>query len=451
MVTPAADTTGTRTGRLRAGVTRRDLLRGGLLGAAALAAPGLLGACDSGDSGSSGGGSGGKAAKVRLWTWYTEQEKQWPQLAKEFQDSHPNIVIETRVIDYDAYLPALQAAVSGGDPPEIFAPHVLAIEYGKAGIAADIKAELGADFVSNFFTSTNDEFSDGDKQYALGWMAQTFGIFYDPAIFARAKVDVPETWDDLVEVSNKIKSSTGLLPCVLSNNPGSNGPDFILPLITQAANDPQLVLDLDFGRNNASWNHPKVIEALTKADQLIKQGAFAPNPNGIPDEQASQLLYTGKAAMFYSGSWVPQGFAGSAPKAFVQRYKVMQTPAWSAGARHWCANQAGAALAVSAKSKNKAAALEYIKFLYEPARYAKVMNESNSMPSTHAAGEQVTDPAVKLMTSWLLDGNGAPHILFGKGSAGAATNAFAALIGGKSAPEKTAAAIQAEVEKARTR
>ena len=48
---------------------------------------------------------------------------------------------------------------------------------------------------------------------------------------------------------------------------------FILPLITQAANDPQLVLDLDFGRNNASWNHPKVIEALTKADQLIKQGA----------------------------------------------------------------------------------------------------------------------------------------------------------------------------------
>ena len=226
MVTPAADTTGTRTGRLRAGVTRRDLLRGGLLGAAALAAPGLLGACDSGDSGSSGGGSGGKAAKVRLWTWYTEQEKQWPQLAKEFQDSHPNIVIETRVIDYDAYLPALQAAVSGGDPPEIFAPHVLAIEYGKAGIAADIKAELGADFVSNFFTSTNDEFSDGDKQYALGWMAQTFGIFYDPAIFARAKVDVPETWDDLVEVSNKIKSSTGLLPCVLSNNPGSNGPDF---------------------------------------------------------------------------------------------------------------------------------------------------------------------------------------------------------------------------------
>jgi ABC-type glycerol-3-phosphate transport system substrate-binding protein len=450
MVTPAADNPGTPTGRPRSGVTRRDVLRGGVLGAAALAVPGLLGACDSGDSGGSGSSSGGKA-KVRLWTWYTEQEKQWPMLAQEFQASHPNVVIENRVIDYDAYLPALQAAVSGGDPPEIFAPHVLAIEYGKAGIAADLKAELGADFLSDFFTSTNDEFSDGDKQYALGWMAQTFGIFYDPAVFARAKVDVPETWDDLVQVSNKVKSSTGLSPCVLSNNPGSNGPDFILPLITQAANDPHLVLDLDYGHNGARWDHPKVIEALTKVDQLIKGGAFAPNPNGIPDEQAQRLLYTGKAAMFYSGSWVPQGFTGSAPKPFLQRYKVMQTPAWAAGARHWCANQAGAGLSVSAKSKNKAAALEFIRFMYEPTRYAKVMNESNSMPSTNAAGAQVTDPVVKLMTSWLLNGDGAPHILFGKGSAGAATNAFAALIGGKSTPEKTAAAIQAEVEKARTR
>ena len=450
MVTPAVDNSGTPKGRPGSGVTRRELLRGGLLGAAALAAPGLLSACDSGTTGGSGGTEGGKA-KVRLWTWYTEQEKQWPQLAQEFMASHPNVVVEPRVIDYDAYLPALQAAVAGGDPPEIFAPHVLGIEYGKAGISADLKAELGADFLSDFFTSTNDEFSDAGKQYALGWMAQTFGIFYDPDIFARAKVDVPETWDDLMEVSNKIKSATNLMPCVVSNNPGSNGPDFVLPLITQAANDPQLVLDLDFGRNGARWDNPKVIEALTKVDQLVKGGAFAPNPNGIPDEQAGQLLYTGKAAMFYSGSWVPQGFAGSAPKAFVERYKVMETPAWTSGAKHWCANQAGAGLAVSAKSRNKDAALEFIKFMYEPARYAKVMNDSNSMPSTNAAGDQVTDPVVKQMTSWLLAGNGAPHILFGKGSAGAATNAFAGLLGGSLTPEKTAAAIQADVEKARTR
>jgi ABC-type glycerol-3-phosphate transport system substrate-binding protein len=445
MVTPATDNARKAEGRL----DRRELLRRGALGGAALAAPALASAC--GGGGSSGKTSSGKKATVRVWTWYTEQQKQWPQLAAAFHAKNPNVTVKTRVIDYDSYLPALQAAVSGGDPPEIFAPHVLAITYGQAGIAADLRSELGKSFLSDFFQSTNDEFSDGDKQYALGWMAQTFGIFYDPAIFARAKVDVPETWDDLIHVSNQIKQKTGVYGCVLSNNPGSNGPDFVLPLVTQAANDPHLVLDLDYGRNDASWVNPHVIAAFTKLQQLLDGGAFAPNPNGIPDEQANRMLYTGKAAMFYSGSWVPQGFAGNAPKAFLNRYKVMKTPAWKPGARHWCANQAGAGLAVSNHSKNKEAALEYLRFLYQPGRYAKTMNASNSMPSTHAAGDQVSDPVVKLMTSWLLDGDGSPHILFGKGSAGAAANAIAALMGGSSTPAKAAAAIQAEVKRARSR
>jgi ABC-type glycerol-3-phosphate transport system substrate-binding protein len=325
---------------------------------------------------------------------------------------------------------------------------VLAIEYGKAGVSADLRAALGADFLKDFFQSANDEYTDSGKQYALGWMAQTFGIFYDPAAFAKAKADVPETWDDLLTTAKKIKDS-GVLPCVLSNNPGSNGLDFFLPLVTQASDDPKLLLDIDQQRNAAKWEHPKVVEALKKLDDLVKGGAFAPNSNGITTPQAETLLYTGKAAMLFMGSWVPQDFIQNAPKDFVQRYKVMRTPAWAAGKRHWCANQAGAGFAVSETSKNKEAALEFVKFMYEPARYTKIMNDSASMPSTRSAGGQVTDPVLKEMTSWLLNGDGAPHILFGKGSSASAANAVAALIGGQAAPDQTAAKIQADVVRAR--
>ena len=327
-------------------VSRRGVLRGGLLGAAALATPSLVGACDSPTQ-----DTGGKT-KVRLWHWYSQQRDQIPAAIEEFQAAHPDIVVENRLFgDPDSFLPALQGAVSAGDPPEIFAPHVLAIEYGKAGVSADLRAELGADFLSDFFASANDEYTDGGKQYALGWMAQTFGVFYDPDILARAKTDVPETWDDLLTVAGKVKAA-GVLPCVLSNSPGTNGLDFFLPLVTQAADDPKLLLDIDQQRNGARWDSPHVTEALTKLDQLVKGGAFAPNANGITTNQGESLLYTGKAAMLFMGSWVPQDFIQSAPKEFVQRYKVMPTPAWAAGRRHWCANQAGAGFAVSARSKN---------------------------------------------------------------------------------------------------
>ncbi len=423
-------------------LSRRTVLRGGAVaGVTALTA-----AC------SSDGGSPSGDKKIRMWTWYGEQRDQWPALVEEFQNSHPGITIENRIFgDSDSYLPSLQASVSAGEPPDIFAPHVLAIEYGKAGIALDLKQALGDEFLNGFFPSTNSEYSDDGKQYAIGWMAQTFGLFYNPDLLAKAGVDVPETWDDLIAAAAAIRAKTGVIPVSLSNNPGPSGLDFWLPMITQVTDDPQLVLDLDMQRNQKSWNSPPVIESLARVKQLVDAEVFQPGINGVTGDQASSAFYTGKAAMFYSGSWQPQGFAQSAPKAFVQRYKVGETPAWQSGAKHWCANQAGAGLSVSATSKNADAAVEFLKWLYESDRYSKVMNDSNSMPSTVTAAEQITDPAMKQMTSWLTAGNGCGHILFGKGSSDASANQLAAVIAGDLPPEQAAAEIQTAVEKAQAR
>ena len=138
----------------------------------------------------------------------------------------------------------------------------------------------------------------------------------------------------------------------------------------------------------------------------MRGGTFQEGINATQTNQAEQLLYSSEAAMLFMGSWVPQDFAQNAPPEFVQSYKVMQTPAMRPGDRHWTANQAGAGLAVSETSPNKAAALDFIRFLYDTDRYAATMNESNSMPSTKSAAEQVGDPVLKQMTSWLLEGNG---------------------------------------------
>jgi ABC-type glycerol-3-phosphate transport system substrate-binding protein len=421
-------------------LSRRGLLQTGLAGAAALAAGPLLGACGS-NSGS------GKKATVRVWTWYTQQQNQWPRLIDEFQRTHPTITVQNRLFgSTDAYLPALQASVSGGNPPEIFAPHVLALEYGKAGISADLKKELGASFISKFFDSANLEYSDQGKQYALGWMAQTFGIFYNPEILSAAGVNPPETWDDLLRVSAAVKAKTKALPCIFSNNPGTNGIDFFWPLITQITNDPSYVLRLD-KQEGARWTDPPVIEALQLIDRLVRGGAFQSGINATQTTQAEQLFYTGKAAMLFMGSWVPQDIAQNAPPAFASSYRVIQTPVITSGAKHWCANQAGAGLAVSDASPNKSAALEFLQFLYQDEQYAQVMNESNSMPSTKAAAERVSGSVLKEMTSWLLAGNGAPHIPFGKGSA-ATADPLAALIGGQMNPNQAAQAMQQAVERA---
>jgi len=249
---------------------RRTLFKAAIGGAAALGTGSLLTACGSDDSSSSasdsgsGSNAGGKPATVRMWSWYGEQKDEFPKLVAKFQEANPNIKVENRVFGTpDQYLPALQAAVAGGDVPEIFAPHTRALTYGTGGISADLKSDLGDDFLSDFFESANQEYTLDGKQYAIGWMAQTFGIFYNPDILEKAGVDAEslETWDDLIAAAPKIKA-IDKFGVSISCNPGTSAMDFFLPLLTQVSDDPTFFLRLDQGADGVTWEDPVVVQAL---------------------------------------------------------------------------------------------------------------------------------------------------------------------------------------------
>jgi ABC-type glycerol-3-phosphate transport system substrate-binding protein len=436
---------------LRTPLGRRSLLKAAIGGAAALGTGSLLAACgsDKSPSSSSSGNAGGNPATVRMWSWYGEQKAEFPKLVDKFQAANPNIKVENRIFGTpDQYLPALQAAVAGGDVPEIFAPHTRALTYGTGGISADLKPLLG-DILGDFFDSANQEYTLDGKQYAAGWMAQTFGLFYNPDIMSKAGVDAAslETWDDLIAAAPKLKA-VGKYGISISCNPGTSAMDFFLPLLTQVSNDPTFFLKLDQGLDGLTWEDPTVVKALELQKRIVDAGVFQPGTTGTSGQQSEQLFYTEKAAMYFSGSWSPQGFVQNASKEFVKKYKVMKNPAISAGAKHWTANQAGAGWAVSDTSKNKDAAITFLKFLYDQANYSPTMNNSNSMPATKSAAAEIQNPVMKQMTSWLIEGEGCPHIPFGNGTT-AAADPMVQTFEGKGTPADVAKQMQAAVVNAR--
>jgi ABC-type glycerol-3-phosphate transport system substrate-binding protein len=431
---------------------RRTLLRAALGGAALVGTGSLVAACgsdSSSSSSSSGGNAGGSPATVRMWSWYGEQKAEFPKLVEKFQAANPNIKVENRVFGTpDQYLPALQAAVAAGDVPEIFAPHTRALTYGTGGISADVKPLLG-DILGDFFESANQEYTLDDKQYAVGWMAQTFGMFYNPDIMAKAGVDAEsiETWDDLIAAAPKFKAA-GKYGVSISCNPGTSAMDFFLPLLTQVADDPTFFLKLDQGLDGLTWEDPTVVKALELQKRIVDAGVFQPGTTGTSGDQAPQIFYTEKSAMLFNGSWSPQGFVQNASKEFVKKYKVMKNPAIATGAKHWTANQAGAGWAVSETSKNKDAAVTFLKFLYDQANYSPTMNNSNSMPATKSAAAAIENPVMKQMTSWLIEGEGCPHIPFGNGTV-AAADPMVQTFEGKGEPAEVAKQMQAAVTNAK--
>jgi ABC-type glycerol-3-phosphate transport system substrate-binding protein len=385
--------------------SRRSVLKAGLLGAGAALSTSLLAACSTG-----GGSSSGGKTTIRVWDWYTGQTAGMKKLIADFEESHKSITVEHRVIaDPNSYLVALQAAVSGGNVPDIFAPGERALTYGKQGVSLDLKQSLGSSFLA-----TNQEFTVDGKQYAVGYMAQTFGLFYNPDVLAKAGVDgEPETWDDLIEAAAKI-NATGVPTLAIGNNPTSNTGDFFFPLITQVTDDPTYFLKLDALSKGASWDSAPVRKAIELNEKIIAGKVFVANSTGVTSQQAERLFYTEGAAMLYSGSFEPQAFAQDAPASFVKKYKVMKFPAYATGKRHWNADQAGAAYSVSSQTKSKDATLEFIKYMYEPTRYSALMNGTMAMPSTKDAVDKITSPIIKQMAGWLDDG--CPHIPFGAGT-----------------------------------
>jgi len=415
-------------------------------GASAPAAPAETSNQDQAEAGSA---PAGEPVKITMWTWYTEQEKEFPKLDEEFNQAHPDIVVENRIYAYEEYLQVLEAAIAGKVGPDIMGPHVHAIEYGLAGQTVDLNEVMGEEFMKQFFPSTRRQFTVEGKQYAIGWMAQTFGLFYNKPVFEKAGITaLPETWDELIEVCQQLKAS-GIIPWSFNESDKDLGADFFLPLITQVTDDPNLVYDLDdHTKEGVSWNSEPVIEALNLIDRLVKAEVFQEGVVGTDYTQATTLFYSGKAAMYYSGSWTPQGIAVDAPPEFAQSYGIFKTPAWAKGKRHWCSNQAGAALAINAKGHVEQAA-EYLKFLYEPERYSATMNNSLAMPSTDKVVDKIADPIIKEMTSWLEDG--APHILFGKGSWDGVINAVQGVFAQTLTPAEAAKQMEDDVVAARSR
>jgi ABC-type glycerol-3-phosphate transport system substrate-binding protein len=457
-------------------IARRDFLATGVMAAVGLAIGGpLLAACSSSKStagaaattsaaatnsapapvaSASGGASSSAAAPVgnrtiSVWTWYGDQGMpNNSPLGPAFEKANPGVTVDIRTFGSTTdYSPALAAAISAGKTPDIFGPSFSVLTYGQQGVALDLKQALGDQFLSQFFQADNDQFTTDGKQYGIGWNAQSFGMFYDPALLSKANVAPPETWDDLIKAVPALKAA-GLIPLTLPSSPSYGLSDFVCPLITQATDDPTLLLKIDAQQDGKNWNDPAVVAALDKLQQLVKGKVFDDGLLAVTYPIAQNLLTSGKTAFLWDGSWVPAGLTSAAPTF---KYGLAQTPAWSAGAKHWTGDQAGAALCVNAKSPHQEDALNFLKFIFDPTRYSATLNADSAMPATKAAAATVSDPNIKTMTSWLLDGLGAPHILYGPGSETGLSDACVAIVQGKTTPKDAAASIQAAVNSAKNK
>lgn len=299
----------------QATVTRRGFLGG--VGAVSMGA--ALSACGFGvgqQQQSEGGGS-----PATLWDIAVgEEQKLVNEIVRRFDRAHDGMSLGAQFFQNDPYKNKLRVALGSGNPPDIF--------YGWGGgvlesqVAAGKVRPLGNEVdTGKFLASLMEPVTVDGTVYGIpNSGAQPALFYYNTEIFDRHGLQPPETWAETLDLVETLKGE-GVTPISLAGKnkwPGLIYEEYLVDRIGGAEPFQRVV------RQEAeAWSDPAFLEANRMIQELVEVRAFPDGFTSIDYDtgEATQLVYTGEAAMHLMGSWDYGRYVSDAPE-FLQAGKL---------------------------------------------------------------------------------------------------------------------------------
>lgn len=342
---------------------------------AALALAGCSGSpSSSAASDSSASASTGKPAHADITFWAGAAGMS--DLVAEFNKTHPDITVTLGAVpNGQAAYEKIQTAVKAGSGPD-----VAMVEYQEIptlaaqGVLQDVTSLVAKD-QSLFQPAAWKEAGFVGKQYGYPHDVGPMVMFYNDALFKKAGIEVPKTWDEFASEAATLKQKTGA-----SMGSYLNYGLFLAAISAQAGGH-------WFGTANNSWqvsiNDAPSKKALDYWDGLVSKGD-AVLDKGFNAGYWSQLD-SGKIATYIVGAWGYRGMKGNL-KATAGDWKVAVPPQWDA-AKPVNANIGGSVTAVMKGTKNAQAAVEFAKWLTtDPDAFKIAYAKSGFFPATVDGG-----------------------------------------------------------------
>jgi raffinose/stachyose/melibiose transport system substrate-binding protein len=144
----------------------------------------------------------------------------------------------------------------------------------------------------------------GDEQVTLPTEFNVEGIWYNKKIFTENNITVPETWDALVAAAAKLDAA-GVQPFSAAGKDGWPVTRLIGDYLFRDIG-PDAMKNVADG--TAKLTDAKYVKAATAVADLGAKGYFGPSVGSIDYNTAANTFMSGKAAMFYMGTWTLANF-----------------------------------------------------------------------------------------------------------------------------------------------
>lgn len=289
----------------------------------------------------------------------------------EYMGENPNVTIEVEALDEESYKTKFKAYAMDGMPDvvSIWGQPAFLDEVLNAGVLAELNEPDYADY--KFVEGSLNGFKKDGKLYGLPRNTDIAVIYYNEKIFSDNGWEIPNTYDELLELAKEIKGKN-IIPMAMDGGDGWPMAIYLTDLVNKI-NGGTIDIVAEAVKNN-DFSAPAFKEATELMRNSVEAGLFQDGYDYQDYGTAMNLFTNGQAAMFYMGSWESSmALNEDIPEEIRTNIRVFTMPVVDGGkgGANDIAAWNGGGYAVGAESKVKEEAIKFLNYLYQPDKLSK--------------------------------------------------------------------------------
>jgi len=301
-------------------------------------------------------------------------------------------------------------------------------KYLKTGFPAFNKAAMGS-------------LTENGQVYGIPMDMNTLTIAYNEGIFAKLGLKVPKSLAQLIALAAPLRAA-GDQP--LGVNEMDGWPDADLWFSQVAYTDPTHSLIFKADDGTTSWNNPQFVKAASNVQSMVKGKLFADGSPSLTLSSVSAAFGQGQVAMMYPAGNFDTSLVNQADNGKF-KYGLFPFPPVVAGQKSLASGGPAIIWSIPAKSKNPAAALNYIRETVNAIGQAEE-EANNFIPSSASfAVPANANPIYKQMTGF--QPTAQTRAIFNSSVNTALGNAMSGLLSGTVSPKQLGVDLQAAASK----
>lgn len=243
------------------------------------------------------------------------------KLVKQYETEHPNIKIELDSLNTDQQKLKLKTQAASKEVPDITVvnPAAQMQPFVEAKLLAPLNDMLDQNGLkATFQDGLLDWYSFDGNTYALPDGNNIAVVYYNKELFDQAGAKVPTTFEEMLETVKTLKSK-GIQPMAIGEKDSWTGSFLFMNMLLRTNGGPGFLKDvLD---KKKSFDDPAFKEAVDAFQNLVQAGAFQEGATSFDYNAGENLFKTGKAAMYFMGTWATGGIETSSVNGKVGVFK----------------------------------------------------------------------------------------------------------------------------------